>query len=435
MEKFFRFVERVGNKLPHPLILFVYLCVIVVFTSLLAGLMKWSAVDPKTGETVVAINLFSAHGLQDFLEKMVTNFAHFAPLGLVIVMLMGVAITEKSGYLEAFIRTVIGRVPSWFVIPVIIVAGACGNIGSDAGIVVVPPIAAIIFKRMGKHPLAGLVLGYAAATAGFTANLIPAGTDVLLAAITTEIYGATEPGAEVVATCNWYFMIVATLVLAVVGTFVARKYTIPMCDRYELTGKEETTEKTLTSREKTGLVWATVAGLVYLFVISLTIVPANGILRHPDPAQFMRSPFFKSLVPILFFLFVVVGYVYGKIVGTIKKSGDAAHFMIDGVRDLAPYIAMIFVVAQFVSLFQWSQLDQIISIKGAIMLQSTGFSGIPLFVSFIVVTLFMNLFIGSGSAKWVVMAPIFVPMFYHIGLNPAFTQLLYRIGDSVTNGI
>jgi aminobenzoyl-glutamate transport protein len=208
-----------------------------------------------------------------------------------------------------------------------------------------------------------------------------------------------------------------------------------MCDKYKLTGDEATTEKVLTPTEKKGLLWATIAGLVYLFLISFTIVPSNGVLRHPDPELFMRSPFFKSLVPILFFAFVIVGYVYGKIVGTIKSSSDVAHFMIDGVRDLAPYITMIFAVAQFVAFFQWSQLDQIISIKGAEFLQSTGFSGIPLFISFIVVTLFLNLFVGSGSAKWVVMAPIFVPMFYHIGLSPAFTQLLYRIGDSVTNGI
>ncbi|NIM19893.1 MAG: AbgT family transporter [Candidatus Latescibacteria bacterium] len=435
MEKFFRFIERVGNKLPHPLILFVYLCVIILTFSFITGLLKWSAVNPKSGELIVASNLISAQGFQDFMEKMITNFTHFAPLGLVLVMLMGVAITERSGFLEALIRSVIGRVPSWLVIPVIVMAGACGNIGSDAGIVVVPPIAAIIFKRMGKHPLAGLVLGYAAATAGFTANLIPAGTDVLLAAITTEIYGSFEPGAEVVATCNWYFMIAATFVLAFVGTFVAKKYTIPMCERYKLTGMEETTEKALTPREKKGLLWAIIAGIIYLAVISLTIVPENGILRHPDAAQFMRSPFFKSLIPILFFLFVIVGYVYGKIVGTIKKSGDAAHFMIDGVRDLAPYIALVFMIAQFIAFFNWSHLDQIISIKGAELLKSSGFSGIPLFISFIIIAMFLNLFIGSGSAKWAIMAPVFVPMFYHIDLTPAFTQLLYRIGDSITNGI
>jgi aminobenzoyl-glutamate transport protein len=408
---------------------------LILAASFFGGLMKWSAADPRTGETIYVLNLLSAQGFRDFMENMITNFTGFAPLGLVVVMLMGVAVSEKSGFLEALIRRVIGHVPQWFVIPVIVIAAACGNIGSDAGIVVVPPIAAVVFKRLGKHPLAGLVLGYAAACAGFTANLIPAGTDVLLAAISSEAYDVVVPGAEVVATCNWYFMIAATMVLAVVGTFVAVRYTVPMCGQYDLTGQETTVERGLTSKEKRGLLLAGLAALVYLFLISLTIVPESGILRHPDPELLMRSPFFKGLVPILFFLFIIVGYVYGKTVGTIKSSADVAHFMIDGVRDLAPYIAMIFAVAQFVAFFQWSQLDQIVSIKGAEFLHSTGFSGIPLFLTFVVVTLFLNLFVGSGSAKWVVMAPIFVPMFYHIGLNPAFTQLLYRIGDSVTNGI
>ena len=435
MEKFFRFIERVGNKLPHPLILFVYLCLAIVGLSFVAGLTQWSATNPKTGELVVAVNLLSPDAFQQFLETMITNFTHFAPLGLVLVMLMGVAITERSGYLESLIRALIGRVPRWSVIPVIVVAAACGNIGSDAGIVVVPPIAAIVFKRLGKHPLAGLVLGYAAATAGFTANLVPAGTDVLLAAITTEVFAVIEPGGEVIATCNWYFMIAATFVLGAVGTFVVKKYTIPMCARYGAREELQETPAGLTRVEKKGLVWATIAGVVYLFVFSLTIVPQNGILRHPDPDLFMRSPFFKSLIPILFFLFVLVGYVYGKIVGTIKKSSDTAHFMIEGVRDLAPYIALVFLIAQFIAFFRWSNLDQIISIKGAVLLQDLGFSGIPLFISFIIITMLLNLFIGSGSAKWAMMAPVFVPMFYHIELSPALTQLLYRIGDSITNGI
>lgn len=435
MEKFFRFIERVGNKLPHPVILFVYLCLIILGLSFIAGLAKWSAANPKTGELVVAVNLLSAGAFRQFLETMVTNFSHFAPLGLVLVMLMGVAITERSGYLETLIRSVIGRVPTWLVIPVIVVAAACGNIGSDAGIVVVPPIAAIIFKRLGKHPLAGLILGYAAATAGFTANLVPAGTDVLLAAITTEVFAAIEPGGEVIATCNWYFMIAATFVLGAVGTFVVKKYTIPMCERFEAKGEGREADEGLTPIERKGLLWATIAGVIYLFLFSLTIIPQNGILRHPDPDLFMRSPFFKSLIPILFFLFVIMGYVYGKIVGTIKKSGDAAHFMIDGVRDLAPYIVLVFLIAQFIAFFRWSNLDQIISIKGAILLQDLGFSGIPLFISFIIITMFLNLFIGSGSAKWAMMAPVFVPMFYHIELSPALTQLLYRIGDSITNGV
>ncbi|MBT3182871.1 MAG: AbgT family transporter [Deltaproteobacteria bacterium] len=435
IEKFFKFIERAGNKLPHPAVLFFYLCLIVLGASWLAGVFEWSAINPKNGELIVAKNLITENGFKDFLQHMVKNFTHFAPLGLVVVMLMGVSISEKSGFLESLIRSVIRKVPSMVVIPIIIIAGACGNIGSDAGIVIVPPIAAIIFKRLGKHPLAGLVLGYAAATAGFTANLIPAGTDVLLSAITTEVFDTIQPGAEIVATSNWYFMIAATFVLAIVGTFVVKKFTIPACEKYPRLDNEDITDQRLDSRQKKALLWSIIVAIVYLGLLSLTIIPENGFLRHPDPTKFMRSPFFKSLIPILFFLFVIVGYVYGKIAGTIKNAGDAAHFMIAGVRSLAPYIVLVFMIAQFITFFKWSHMDQLIAINGAEFLKSMNISGIPLFLGFIILTALINLFIGSGSAKWAMMAPVFITMFYHLGLSPAFTQLLYRIGDSVTNGI
>lgn len=436
MEKFFKLIERIGNKLPHPFFLFAYLCGFILLLSLLASYFEWSAVSPKTGEVITAVNLLSAAGFRDFMTYMVKNFAHFAPLGLVLVMLMGISVSEKSGFLKTLIRSVVGRTPDIFVIPIIVIAAVCGNIGSSAGVVIVPPIAALIFKRMGKHPLAGLILGYAAATAGFTANLIPAGTDVLLSAITTEVYGAISPGSEIIATSNWYFMVAATFVLAIVFTFVVKKYTLPMCEAdYAMKIDEEEITGTTRKNEKKALLISLMIGLGFLGLMSLTILPENGILRHPDPTKFMRSPFFKSLIPIFFFFFVIIGYTYGKIAGTIKSKNDIVHFMIEGIRNLAPYIVIILVISQFINFFKWSHLDQIIAIKGAEMLIAFNFSGIPLFITFIIMTALINLVIGSASAKWAMMAPIFVTMFYQLDISPALTQLLYRIGDSCTNGV
>ncbi len=401
---------------------------------MIASGLGWEAVNPKTGELVQATSLFSKAALQQMVLSMVHNFAHFAPLGLVVVMLMGVAVSEKTGLLEAAMKRVVFSVPEWLVIPAIIVLGACGNIGSDAGIVVVPPLAAIIFKKMGKHPLAGIVLGYAAATAGFTANLAPAGTDVLLSAITTEAMQTIEPGGEVVATSNLYFMIASTFMLAVLFTWVVKKFTLPLFrdEKIEISSEEHVG---LTNIEKRGLRWAVVVGVFYLILVFSTIIPENGLLRHADPKLFMRSPFFKGLIPILFFFFVIVGWVYGKVVGTVKKKVDIVHFMVEGVRALGPYIVLCFMIAQFIKLFQWSHMDQLIAIEGAEFLKATNFNGSLLFVSFVLMALVINLFIGSASAKWAMMAPIFVPMLYHINVSPAVTQLVYRIGDSVTNGI
>ncbi|MBU0505619.1 AbgT family transporter [bacterium] len=434
LERFFQWVERTGNRLPHPLWLFIYIIVGVLFISLLAGLFKLSAINPKNGEEVVAVNILSADGLRYFVMNMVSNFSHFAPLGLVVVMIMGVSIAENTGFLESLIKTAIQKVPSGLVIPVIIIAGACGNVGSDAGIVVVPPIAALIFKRMGKHPLAGLVLGYAAATAGFTANLLPAGTDVLLSAISTEALQSVNPGGAVPVTANYYFMIVSTFMLAIVGTYVVKKYTLkevgPMPQDDTNIGTDQ-----VSSKEKKALKWACIAGLIYVLVLLMTIIPENGILRHPDPNLFTRSPFFRGLIPILFFWFAIMGYVYGKISGSISKSADLANAMTKGVVSIAPFIVLTFAIAEFIELFQYSRLDQIIAIYGAILLSHMHLPTTILLTLFILMSLFVNLFIGSGSAKWAMFAPVFIPMFYHIGISADQAQLAYRIGDSITNGV
>jgi len=435
MERFFRFIERVGNKLPHPFILFLYLCVIVILLSALAGWLGWSEFNPDKNEMVVARNVLSGEGLVSFLQDMVDNFTDFRPLGLVLVMLMGLSVAEKSGFLETLISGVVRRSPQWLVIPIIVIVGACGNIGSNAGVVIVPPLAAIVFKRMGHHPLAGFVLGYASATAGFTANLVPAGTDVLLAAITSEVYSEIEKGSEVIATCNWYFIFVATFVLAIVFTPLVKRFTIPMCVKYPDTEFVKVKGGRSTRKEKKGVIFASLAGFAYLIVVMFTIVPEDGLLRHPDPDQFMRSPFFKSLIPILFFLFVFVGLAYGKIVGTIKKSSDVAHMVIESMRAMGPFIALAFMIAQFIGFLRWSHLDQLLAIQGAEFLQKANFSGLPLFISFIILTAFLNFVLTSASAKWAIIAPIFVTMLYYLNVSPAGTQLLYRIGDSTTNGI
>lgn len=434
VEHIFKWIERVGNRLPHPFWLFVYICLGTIILSMITAGLGWEAENPKTGEVVQATSLFSKAALQQMVLMMVENFAHFAPLGIVIIMLMGVAVSEKSGLLEAIMKKVVFSVPGWLVIPAIIVLAACGNIGSDAGIVVVPPLAAIIFKRMGKPPLAGIVLGYAAATAGFTANLVPAGTDVLLSAITTEAMQTIEPGGEVVATSNLYFMIASTFMLALLFTWVVKKFTIPLFanDKTEVS-PEENVE--LSDKEKKGLRWALGIGVVYVILVFATIIPENGLLRHADPELFMRSPFFKGLIPILFLFFVILGWVYGKVVGTVKKKLDIVNFMVDGVRALAPYIVLCFMIAQFIKLFQWSHMDQLIAIEGAEFLKAANFHGSLLFIAFVIMAMLINLFIGSASAKWAMMAPVFVPMLYHVNVPPAVTQLVYRIGDSVTNGI
>ena len=428
-------IEVMGNKLPHPFWIFLWICIFVVLLSGVTALLGVSAIDPSSGEVVSAQNLISGDGLRRFIEEMVTNFAHFAPFGLVLVMLMGVSVAERSGLLTIVLRTVAFSVPRKVVLPVIFIIGACGNIGSDAGIVIVPPIAALIFTQMGLSPIAGLIVGYAGATAGFTANFFIAGTDVLLAGISSEITGQMAGGLEVSATANWYFMIVSTIFLGIGGAFIAKRYTIPTCRRFEYSGEHITPEDSgaLTPLERKGLRKAGIALLLYCLLIIVLVVPSWAPLRNQVTGGIVPSPFLRGLIPVLFFFFAIPGYYYGKTVGVIKKPNDVLQQMEHGMKELSGYIVLMLVVAQFINLFNWSRLDTILAITGAEFLQSTGLTGPLMFTFFMILVALLNIFLGSGSAKWAIFAPIFIPMLAQLGYSPAFVQLMYRIGDSITN--
>jgi aminobenzoyl-glutamate transport protein len=430
-----RWIEVIGNKLPHPFWLFVWICILVIVISAVSSFLGVQAIDPADGEVVKAQNLFSGDGLRRFVQEMVSNFAYFAPFGLVLVMLMGVSIAERSGLMANLMRTIAFSVPRKIVIPVIFIIGACGNIGSDAGIVIVPPIAAMIFAQMGLHPIAGLIAGYAGATAGFTANFFIAGTDVLLAGISTEVVQRIDPNLEVSATANWYFMIVSTLMIGLVGTFIVKRFTLPRCKNLEIldTSAQIETGHQATPIEKKALRRAGIAFLIYAALIALLVIPAGAPLRDPVTGGVVPSPFLRGLVPILFFMFAIPGYVYGKTTGVIKSANDVLKQMEHGMKELSGYIVLMLVVSQFINLFSWSNLDAILSIHGAELLKATGFTGIIMILMFVVFTAGLNIFIGSGSAKWAILAPVFIPMLYQIGYSPAFVQLIYRIGDSITN--
>ncbi len=323
--------------------------------------------------------------------------------------------------------------PTVLITPTLFALAASGNIGSDAGIVVIPPLAAAIYRQLGRSPIVGLLVGYVGATAGFTANLVPAGTDVLAMSLTNA---ATGNNPEINVFANWYFMVASVFFLAILGTIVTRAYVDPRLGN-TASGGETAQIESLTSVEKKGMVWAGVALLVFLGLWLLTILPENGILRHPDPNpnMFWRSNFFRGLIPVLFSLFSASGIAYGYATGSIQKADDIIGFMTDAMKRMAPYIVLVLVIAQFTRMFQFANMDQLIAISGASGLRAVGFEEfpIPFFIAFIFIIAVANLFMGSASAKWAIFAPIFVPMFMSLGFHPAFTQLLYRLGDSITN--
>lgn len=434
MKSFLAIVEWVGNRLPHPFWLFCWFFVGVVLLS--AGLeaagvqVEAPPLGDQPAQTVAVRSLLSAEGLSWFVLHMVENFAHFEPLGLVLVMLMGVAVAEGSGLIPTAMRFVALSVPRSLIVPVLFALGACGNIGSDAGIVVIPPLAAAVFKQMGRSPIAGLLVGYVGATAGFTANVLPAGTDVLAMSLTNA---ATGGDPEVNVFCNWYFMASSVVFLSLVGTWVTFRFTLPRLD----SGAGDVAIEPITAVQKRALAVAVAVLVVASLAWLATIVPAGGLLRNPDPdpAMVWRSPFFKGLVPILFTLFVVAGVAYGRVAGTLTRPDDIVGWMTESMRRMGPYIVLILVISQFIRAFQWAHLDRLIAVGGADVLRALGMEQLPIpfFLAFIGIVAVANLFMGSASAKWAIFAPIFVPMFMGLDIHPAFTQLLYRIGDSITN--
>jgi aminobenzoyl-glutamate transport protein len=433
-------IERVGNRLPDPITLFAILALLVVGVSWLATSIGVSAIHPGTGAVVQPENLASAGGIRRMLTEAVRNFAAFPPLGLVIVVIIGIGVTERSGLIAAALRRLVSAVPPSLLTAALVFGGVMSSMAVDAGYVVLTPLGAMVFAAVGRHPLAGLAAAFAGVSGGFSANLLITSLDPLLSGLSTEAARLVDPGYVVDATANYYFMIASVLLVTVLGTFATARFVEPRLGRWEPTGDvvvADLSAAATTPEERRGLRAAGIVFLVTLAVVALLTVPSNAVLRNPDaagqPAVIQLRPFFDSIVTILMLMFLVMGIVYGKVTGSIRSDRDVARMSSEGVAVLGSYIVLAFAAAQFVAYFNWSNLGLILAIKGAGGLQAAGFTGVPLLISFIVVAAFINLFIGSASAKWAVMAPVFVPMLMLMGFSPETTQAAYRVGDSTTN--
>ncbi|GAQ24813.1 AbgT family transporter [Tepidanaerobacter syntrophicus] len=433
-ERFLDWVERVGNKLPHPFFLFVYLTIGIMLLSAVLSILQVSAINPGSGEEVMVKSLLTREGVEWMLVNALKNFTGFAPLGLVLSMQMGIGLAEQAGLLSAFMRKTMYGAPLWAISLAVMFVGINGNIASDASIVIIPTLAASIYLSLGKNPLVGLMAGYAAACAGFSANLIIAGTDALLAGITQEAVKIIDPSIQVNPSINWYFMFASTFIFTFVGAWVTDKIIAPRLGEYK--GKIKVAEnQDLTPIENLALKNTGKAALIFLVILAVAVLPKNAILRNAETGGLIPSPLLNGIIPILMLFFITIGVAYGKTVGTIKTAGDIPKLMAEAVKTMSSYIVLVFIIGQFVAYFNWTNIGVVIAVKGAEFLQNVGFTGLPLIIGIILLSTIVNLFIGSGSAKWSILAPIFVPMLMLLGYSPAMTQVIYRIGDSSTNPI
>lgn len=438
-QKFLDWVERVGNKLPHPVVVFMILSAIIMIISEIVYRTGVSVTyfDAKANKeaTVHAVSLLNAEGLRYIFNSATSNFTGFAPMGTVLVTMLGVGVAEWTGLIGTALRKLIAKVPHSLLTMVIVFAGIISNIASDAGYVVVVPLGAIMFAGARRHPIAGLAAAFAGVSGGFSANLMFGPTDALLSGITNAALKSANNAYEVGITSNWYFLIASTILLTIVGTIITERVVEPHLGEFHGDYEEHQAEA-LTEVEERGLGHAGLTLLACLAVVAVLVNPWFGPLQSIDPetGQKTLQPFMNTgILLLVFLLFAIPGYVFGKTTGKIKNSNDFVESMTEGMRAMSGFIVMAFFAAQLIAYFSYTNLGIILAHSGASFLKNNNISGIPLILAFILFSGFINLFIGSASAKWAILAPIFVPMFIAINLSPEMTQMAYRIADSSTN--
>jgi aminobenzoyl-glutamate transport protein len=425
-------VEKVGNALPHPATLFALFALMVVILSGITSLFNLSVEHPGTGEIIEPVNLLTIEGLHLILMEMVTNFTGFAPLGVVLVAMLGIGIAESTGFIGTALRLMVLKSPKKILTFVIVFAGILSNTASEVGYVLLIPLAAIIFMAVGRHPITGMAAAFAGVSGGYSANLLLGTIDPLLAGLSQEAAQIIDPDYLVNPACNYYFMFVSTLLIGFAGTWVTEKIVSPRLGTYRESRAPEELKKLL-PEEKKGLKYAFYTFVVMTIVLLAGTVPEAGFLRDPETGSLLHSPFMDGIVTIIFLAAALLGIAYGIGAGSIKNDADIMKGMAKSMETLGMYIVLVFFAAQFVAYFKWTNLGLIFAIEGARLLAASGLGPIPLMLTFILLAAFINMFMGSASAKWTVMAPVFIPMFMLLGMTPELTQVVYRIGDSVTN--
>ena len=428
---FLNLIERTGNALPHPAILFGLFALGTLVLSAIGSLLGWSGLHPATKETVEAVNLLSRDGLHRIILEMVNNYTSFAPLGVVMVSLLGIGVAETSGLIKAAINSMLVKAPPKTITFMVIFTGVISSLASDMGYVLIIPMAGVIFHSLGRNPLVGLTAAFAGVSGGFSANIIISTIDPMIAGISTEAANIVDPDYYVMPTANYYFLAASTLLLCVIGTVIAVKWTEPRFGKY--TGNVEREEITQpTPLERKGLRRAGFVLLGWVVIFAIGLIPENGIFRGND-GSLLQTPLLRGIVTLLFLIGASAGAIYGFTVGKFKKAEDMITGMNDSFKTLVSYLVLVFFAAQFVAWFRWSNLGLLLAVNGAEILENAKIGMVPLLIIVSLFTGFINLFIGSASAKWAILAPVFIPIFMAMGFSPELAQAVYHVGDSPTN--
>ena len=429
-------VERIGNKLPDPALLFLLLLFVVWVISAIVAPMTFTEIDPRTKQPIQVQSQLTGAAIATFLARMVTTFTSFHPLGVVLVSLLGVGIAEHTGFINAGLKSLLSVTSARLLTPVVVGVGILSHVAADAGYVLVIPLGGVIFYAAGRHPLAGIAAAFAGVSGGFSATFIPSSLDPLLAGLTQTAAGLLDPSRTVNPLANYYFTTASAALIILLGWFVADRIVEPRVKRLAIDGdlSKAATLQELGPAERRGLRIALLALFAGLTALVAACWPATSPLRAPNGSLTdAAAPLMLAIVPLIFLFFMIPGVVYGYAAGTVKSHRDIVQGMSKAMSSMGYYIVLAFFVSLFIYAFGQSNLGALFALKGAAVLQSLGMPAQITILGIIVLTTMVNLFIGSASAKWALLAPIFVPMLMQLGLSPELTQAAYRVGDSSTN--
>lgn len=437
-------IERTGNKLPDPVFIFFSLILMLVAISVIAALAGFSALHPTQVDAngapmlIEAASLLSADNIQRLLVQMPATFAGFYPLGFVLLVMLGAGVAERSGLFATAMAVAVKKAPSALLTPVVALVAMVGNLAADAAYVVLIPLAGIIFAAAGRHPIAGIAAAFAGVSGGFSANLIPGQLDALMFGITQAAAQTIEPSWTANIAGNWYFIAAMTFVFLPVIWYITDKVIEP---RLAPLGKEASSTTAnlvkssgqISQEEMHGLARAGYACLAVILVwFALCILPGTPLINE-EAGDGRMQPFYQSLVAGFFILFLAAGWSYGVATGTVKSHRDIVRMMSEAMGDLSYYLVLAFAAAHFVAMFNWSNLGLIFAVKGAGVIEGSDLPMSVLLVMVVIMTALINLFIGSASAKWALLAPVLVPMLMLLGVSPEMSTATYRVGDGATN--
>jgi aminobenzoyl-glutamate transport protein len=429
-------IERIGNMLPDPAALFLILLLVVWAFSALLAPMAFGEIDPRTGEPIIINNRLTGTALAGFLATMVQTFTSFHPLGVVLVALLGVGVAEHTGFINAGLKGLLGVTSPMLLTPMLIFVAIISHTAADAGYVLVIPLGAVIFYAAGRHPLAGIAAAFAGVSGGFSANFIPSAIDPLLAGLTQEAAQILAPERMVNPLANWYFTALSSFLIILVGWYLTDKVVEPRLRSVEVDGDvaEIPQMEALAPEERRGLTWALFAMVLGIVLLTVATWPPASPLRSPEGAiTAATAPLMQSIVPLIFLLFLIPGVVYGYAARTVKTHRDIIQGMSKSMSTMGYYIVLAFFASLFIAEFGRSNIGALLALKGAAGLAALALPGQVTIVGIILLSGGVNLLIGSASAKWALLAPIFVPMLMQLGISPELTQAAYRVGDSTTN--